>query len=66
MRLRNDILWNILYQRFLGLQRVLAVGGQTETFAYAEDVRVHGHRWLVPYNGTNDIRSLTSYTLQRL
>ena len=66
MRFGNNLRRDILNKLPLRLQRVLTVCGQTQTLGDAEDMRINSHRRLVPYNGTNDIRRLASYSRQRL
>ena len=66
MGLGDDVCRDIFDELFLRLQGILAVGGQSQPFAHAEDMRIDGHGGLVPDNGTNDIRRLASNALQGL
>ena len=63
MRLGNDISGDIFDQLFLSLQGILAVGGQSQSFAHAEDMRVHSHGGLVPDDGADHVGRLASYAL---
>lgn len=62
----DDLCGDVSDELFLGLERVLAVRGQTEAFADAEDMRINRHRRLVPDDGAHDVRGLSSYALERL
>ena len=66
MRLRNKFRRDIFDQGFFGLEGVLTVRCQTESLTYPEDMRVDGHRRLVPYHGTHHVRGLSAYALQGL
>ena len=66
MGLGNDICGDVLDQLFLGLQRVFAAGGESEPFGDAEDMGVHCHGGLIPYDRADHVRRLASYALQRL
>ena len=62
----NDVGRDISDEGFLRLERVLAVGGETETFADAEDMGIDGHGRLVPNDGTDDVGSFASDSLKGL
>ena len=62
----DDLRGDVLDELFLGLERVLAVGGQSETFADAEDMRIDRHGGLVPDDGAHHVRRFASYALERL
>ena len=66
MRFWDDGRRNVFDEGFLRLQRVLAVGGEAESFADAEEMRIHGHCRLIPDDCTDHIRSFASYALERL
>ena len=48
------------------LERILAVGGQTEPFGDTEDMGIDRHGRLVPNDGTDDVRCFASDTLEGL
>lgn len=66
VRLGNEVLGDVTDELPFGLERVLAMGGEAEPFAHAEDMRVHGHGGLIIDDGTDHIGSLASHALQRL
>ena len=66
MRFGDDLRRDVSDELFLGLERVLAIRGQPEAFAEAEDMRINRHRRLVPDDGAHDVRGLASYALERL
>ena len=62
----DDIRRDVLDEGFLRLERVLAVGGEPESFADTEDVGIHRHGGLVPYDRAHYIRCLPTDPLQGL
>ena len=62
----NDVGRDVLDQLTLCLERVLAVGGQTESFADTEDVRVHRHGGLIPDDRTDYVCRFASDALEGL
>ncbi len=66
MRLGDDIRRDVLDEGFLRLERVLAVGGEPESFADTEDMGIHRHGGLVPYDRAHYIRCLPTDPLQGL
>ena len=66
MRLGDDIRRDVLDEGFLRLERVLAVGGEPESFADTEDMGIHRHGGLVPDDRTDDVGGFASDPLQGL
>ena len=66
VRLGNNGLRDIFDERFLGLQRVLAVCRQSESFAYPENMRIYRHGRLIPNYRTDDVSGLATDSLKRL
>ena len=62
----DDLRGDVSDELFLGLQRVLAIRGQPEAFADAEDMRIDRHRRLVPDDGAHHVRGFASHALERL
>ena len=62
----NDVGRDVFDQLTLCLERVLAVGGQTESFADTEDVRVHRHGGLIPDDRADYVRRFASNALKGL
>ena len=66
MRLRDEFRRDIFDELPLRLQRILTIRGQTNSFAYAEDMRIYRHRCLSPLHGAYDIGRLASYARKGL
>ena len=62
----NDVGRDVFDQLTLCLERVLAVGGQTEPFADTKNMRVHRHGGLIPDDRTDYVRRFASNALEGL
>ena len=62
----NDVGRDVFDQLTLCLERVLAVGGQTEPFADTKNMRVHRHGGLIPDDRADYVRRFASNALEGL
>ena len=62
----NDVGRDVFDQLTLCLERVLAVGGQTEPFADPKNMRVHRHGGLIPDDRADYVRRFASNALEGL
>ena len=64
VRLGDDGSGDMGGEHFLRLERVLTAGSESDTFADAENMRVHCHRRLLPDNGTNHVGRFPAHSRQ--
>ena len=62
----NDVGRDVFDQLTLCLERILAVGGQTEPFADPKNMRVYRHGGLIPDDRTDYVRRFASDALEGL